>query len=372
MALSAEKRKKAKKMIKDFLKEKKDEDQERIKIGFLSEEENMGIIRKLPTGLHGFDILTNGGLAEGHVNLIYGGESSGKTTSFFELIKQCQQTRDDFLPGYVSAEKSLDRDYAETVGVNDDELIVMEGETAENNTDFCIKAADPDNGYNLLIIDTLQALAAKQELYKGSTATLRSTEDNSMALLPRVYSQFFRMYTSKSVGKLTLVLGSQVRADLSNPMFVKNKQTGGNALGHYNLITIEMMRLSDSNWPAGRDNIPPNSFVVQLKLDKAKIGKRYRGNKILMYFKEGKFERRMNVLAIAKDLGLHDGKTLKYMAPSEAEGQSIMDHKEFKARGFNDMYNRVPDEAIDWLETQLNDAYTKKVNAYEATDEGEE
>lgn len=378
MALSAEKRKKAKKMIDSFLKEKKDVNQDRIKIGFLGEHETLGKIEKLPTGLLGLDILTDGGLVKGHVNLIYGGESSGKTTTFFEVIKHCQKTIDDYLAGYVSAEKSLDREYAEKIGVSSDELIVMEGETAENNTDFCIRAADPDNGYDLLVIDTLQALASKQELYKGDSQNIRSTEDNSMALLPRVYSQFFRMYTSKSVGKLTLLFGSQVRADLSNPMFVRNKQTGGNALGHYNLITIEMLRLSDGNWPSGRDSIPPNSFVVQLKLDKAKIMNRYRGNKINMYFKEGKFERKLNVLALAKDLGLHDSKTLKYIMnePQPRDVSGIQERadveKEVKARGFNDLYNKIPDEAIDWLEAQLNEAYTKKVTAYEAKDEEDE
>lgn len=370
MALSPEKRKQAQKMIQKFLKDHKDEEQKRIKIGFLSEDESLGKIEKLPTGLLGFDILTNGGLVKGHVNLIYGGESAGKTTSFFELIAHCQRTIPDFLAGYVSAEKSLDREYASSIGVDDDELVIVEGETAENNCDFCNDAAMPENGYDLLIIDTLQALASKQELYKGDTQKIRSTEDNSMALLPRVYSQFFRMYTSRSVGKLTLVFGSQVRADLSNPMFVRNKQTGGNALGHYNLITVEMLRVGDSNWPSGKGSVPPNSYVVQLRLDKAKIQKRYKGNKILMYFKEGKFEEKLNVLAIAKDLGLHDGRTLIYRAPSSDQAEMATEQViEFKARGFNDMYNRVPDEAIAWLKTQLNDTYTKQVMSYEGTEE---
>ena len=364
--LSEQKKKQAQKMIQKFLKDHKDEEQEKIKIGFLSEDEKLGKIEKLPTGLIALDTLTNGGLAKGHVNLIYGGESAGKTTTFFEIIKHCQRTLTDFLPGYVSAEKSLDRIYATAVGVDANEVVIMEGETAENNTDFCIQAADPENGYNLLIVDTLQALASKQELYKGSTETVRSTEDNSMALLPRVYSQFFRMYTSRSIGQLTLLFGSQVRTDLSNPMFARDKQTGGNALKHYNLITIQMRRAGDSEWPTGKDGVPPNSFVVVLSLDKAKIPNRYRGNKINMYFKEGKFEHKFNVVALAKDIGLHDGKTLKYevdepLADSASETKEV----EFKARGFNDFYNRIPDEAVEWLEKRINEAYTKQVMSYE-------
>lgn len=380
MALSAEKRKQAVKMMEKFLKDHKDEEQKKIKIGFLKDNPNLGKIEKLPTGLIGIDTITNGGLIKGHVNLVYGGEGAGKTTSFFEFIQHCQKHSKDFLAGYVSAEKSLDRDYAEQIGIEIDDLIVMEGETAENNTDFCVEATDPGHGYDLLIVDTLQALAPKQELYKGDTQKTRSTEDNSMALLPRVYSQFFRMYTSKSVGSLTLLLGSQVRTDLSNPMFAKERQTGGNALKHYNLITIEMRRLSDGNWPTGKEGIPPNSFVVQLKLEKAKIMGRYRGNTILMYFKEGKFEHKFNVVAISKDLGLHDGKSLKYTVPplkveTTETGYSANEvvEKEFKARGFNDFYQRVPDEAIAWLEKQIPLEYNRQVLDYipeEEQDEG--
>lgn len=362
MPLSEEKRKKAKKMIKAFLKDHKDEDQEKIKVGFLSEDKSLGKIERLPTGLIGFDILTRGGLIKGQPNIIYGGEGAGKTTTFFEIIANCQRTLDNFLPAYIAAEKSLDEEYANDIGVDSDEVVILKGETAENNCDFCNEAANPDNGYDLLVVDTLQALASRQELYKGDNK-LRSTDDNSMALLPRVYSQFFRMYTSRSIGSLTLLFGSQVRADLSNPMFVRRKNTGGNALQHYNLITIEMLRLSDSNWPSGRDKITPNSFVVQLKLDKAKIRGRYTGNKLRMYFKEGKFEHKFNVLAIAKDLGLHDGKTLNYEIVGEPnpEGDVNTEWKEFKARGFDDMYNKVPDEAIAWLETVLMKEYDKHV-----------
>lgn len=348
-------------MMEKFLKTHDDEDQKRIKIGFLKDNPDLGRIEKIPTGLIAIDTLTNGGLIKGHVNLIYGGEGAGKTTTFLEFIKNCQKTK-NFLAGYVSAEKSLDRDYAEQIGVNTDDLVVMEGETAENNTDFCVEAADPENGFDLLIVDTLQALASKRELYQGDTDKIRSTEESSMALLPRVYSQFFRLYTSKSVGTLTLLLGSQVRTDLSNPMFAKERQTGGNALKHYNLITIEMKRVGDNNWPGGKENIPPNSFVVQLRLEKAKIMGRYRGNTINMYFKEGKFEHKFNVVAISKDVGLHDGKTLRYKVGEE--------EKEFKARGFNDFYDTIPNEAVEWLAKQIPIAYSKEVLSYMPTEEG--
>lgn len=374
MGLSDSKRKQAIKMINTYLKSHKAEESKYIKIGFLADDPELGKIQKLSTGLIAIDVLTDGGFVKGHINQVFGGESCGKTTTFFNLLAHCQKTMDDFLPAYLPAEKSLDRVYAQACGVEDEDLLIMEGETAENNTDFCIDCANPDNGVDLLIIDTLQALSSKGELYKGKGDTTRSTEDNSMALLPRVYSQFLRMYTSRSVGKLTLILASQVRTDLSNPMFAFDKQTGGNAIAHYNLLTIKMTRVADSNWPWTVDNktMPPNSFVVKLALSKAKIMNRYKNNSINMYFHKGQFEHRLNVLAIAKDLGLTDGKSLKYRCPTnstfvsnpanELSAEPIGDiEKEFKARGFKEMYEKAPDEAITWLESQLKDAYTKKV-----------
>lgn len=176
------------------------------------------------------------------------------------------------------------------------------------------------------------------------------------------------MYTSQSIGKLTLILASQVRTDLSNMMFAKDKNTGGNAIAHYNLVTVEMKRLGDANWPNGKDNMPPNSFVTQLTLKKAKIMNRHTGNKINMYFYKGGFDHKFNVVAIAKDLGIHDGKKLVYkvQAPTLDEvfggDNNGMIEKEFKVRGFNEFFDKVPDEAVTWMEKQIPIAYQKMIS----------
>lgn len=181
MALSKEKRAAAMKLAKDFIKKHKAEESNKIRIGFMSDDESLGVIKKLPTGLIGFDTLTDGGWAAGHINLIFGGADCGKTSLFFSSIAHQQDTIDDFLAAYLPAEKSLDRNYAEFRGVHLDELLIMEGETAENNTDFCIDCADPEKGVNELIIDTLQALSSKSELYTSKDSA-RSVEDNNVAL----------------------------------------------------------------------------------------------------------------------------------------------------------------------------------------------
>jgi len=174
---------------------------------------------------------------------------------------------------------------------------------------------------------------------------------------------------------MTLIIGSQVRMDLGGFM-PSMKETGGNAIKHYNILTVQMTKLSmsSSNWPWAVTNTtaPPKSFPVRLRIKKAKMKDRYDGNEITMYFYKGKLDHKFNVLAVAKNLGLHDGKTLKYIVtestpPEEGLGGALGNRgtkkveKEFKAKGFQDMYKRVPDEAVDYLESQLMDTYTKKI-----------
>lgn len=179
------------------------------------------------------------------------------------------------------------------------------------------------------------------------------------------------MYTSKSIGTMTLVLGSQVRVDLGT-YGAPTKGTGGNALKHYNLLNVHMAKGGKKHWPT--TEMPPNSFPVIFQLDKAKFKDRYKGCKLLGYFYKGSFDRKFNIVAIAKDLKLHDGRSLIYKvkAPTldEAYGgdKNGMIEKEFTARGFNDFFNRIPDEAVDWLESQLLDAYTKQVMSDQTID----
>lgn len=370
MALSEEKKKAVRGKIKAFL-DKHSEGRGKNKvvkpglsIGFMSEDEKIGDIERLPTGILGLDILTGGGWAKGKINQVWGAEGVGKSTVMLLSIAHAQKTVDDFLAAYLNNERTLDRTYADALGVNFDELLVAETSTTEEAGDLVNDLADPATGVDFIAFDTIQALSPEGEIVT-SAGKEKSLADNTMALMPRAWSQFLRMYTSKNLG-MTLLLGSQVRMDLSSNKPTA-KETGGNAIKHYNLLTVSMKKLSiTSNWPytVTYQTAPPNSYPVMMKIEKAKLRGRYSGCKLMMYYYRGSFERKFNVLAIAKDLGLHDGKLLKYYVPAKNDTPEVEIpdiEQEFKARGFNDMYKRVPDEAIDWLETQLMGAYDKQV-----------
>lgn len=369
MALSKDKKKALQKLRDSFIKDNK-LDPEHTKMGFLDENEAIGKIERLPTGIIGFDVLTGGGWVKGKINQLVGGESVGKTTMLLRSIAHWQKTIKDFITAYIPAEKSFDREWSAAQGCENDQTWVYEPQTAEQNLDFVMKCADDGSGVDGLIIDTLQALSSSKEVYKGKKADgtpsdkERSVNDDTMALLPRLYSQFLRMYTSKSTDTLTLILVSQVRTDITSMARDKEKETGGNALKHYNMLNIKMRRVADSRFPISTDGkIPPNSFAVELKVMKSKVRNRYKNNTLLIYFYQGSFDHRFNVICIAKDLDLFDGKKLTY---ETTEGP-----KEFNARGIKETIDKMPDEAVKWLESKLVDTYTKKVMNYVPTPDEE-
>lgn len=341
MAISEERKKKLNKQIAEFKKDHDLTEDTSVKIGILSEDESLGVVTKIPTGNIAFDILSDGGMIEGKINELYGGESSGKTTLIADMIAYNQKNKDNWLPAYLNNEKTLDKEYFKLRGVVEDEILIGEFKTTEQSADFC-NSVVKDGIADFLAIDTLQAISPESELMKKGE--VKSVSANSMALIPRVYSQFLRMYTSLTQGKLTLLLGSQVRLDLG--AFIPSaKQTGGKAIDHYSVLTIGMARSdSKSNWPT--TEMPPNSFSVTFKIDKSKMMNRFKGNKIKGYFYNGSFDRKYNIIAIGSEYDVHNKKTWNGI----------------NYRGIDDMYNKISDEDLELMRLELSPAYSKNLN----------
>lgn len=353
-----DKRKKVKSATATFIKKHKLETNPNVKIGIMSEDDNIGKIKQFKTGNLAIDILT-GGFFQGMVNVIYGGQSVGKSTIMRDMVKYTQEQYDAFSL-YMNQEKTMDRTYWENSGVKMDQLIVAEFETVEQSLDMCNKCATGEIPVDLLMIDTLQALSPDSEIHKGKDT--KSVEANTIAQIPRLYSQFLRMYTSLNTG-LSMVLVSQVRtANIGGGGMPFDGMTGGNAISHYcNLIVKCTKSESLTQWPYAITSFPPHSYVVTFKIDKIKGANRYKGLKIKGYFYKGKFDRRFNIIAIGKDLEVHDGKSFSYPNPDKPDEMLT-----YTSRGLNEMINGVkpiPDAAVDYMETLLEPKFLQLANS---------
>ena len=95
--------------------------------------EDRAPVEVIPTGSLALDIaLGIGGLPRGRIVEIYGPESSGKTTLTLHAIANAQ--RAGGIAAFIDAEHALDPEYAKKLGVDIDELLVSQPDTASRRS----------------------------------------------------------------------------------------------------------------------------------------------------------------------------------------------------------------------------------------------
>jgi protein RecA len=216
---------------------------------------------RIPTGIEAFDKLT-GGLPAGAFTVIWGNKGSTKTTTALHLIAEAQKIGKTCL--YLDLEHSYDNEWATKCGVDTSKLLIASNfDNAEQAMDTAIKVSR-EKVVDVIVLDSVQALSPKGEQEEKSGKE-KSVEDDTMALLARKLSLFFRVSgTDVYRGKVTFILIGQARTDLGG--FIKlDKLSGGKALGHYATLVIKAYK-------AGKADAPHFNFRIGEKNKSFPIG----------------------------------------------------------------------------------------------------
>ena len=188
----------------------------------------------IPSGSLGLDIaLGVGGYPRGRVIEIYGPESSGKTTLTLHAIAEAQKAGG--IAAFIDAEHAFDRNYAENLGVDIDNLIISQpdnGEQALEITDNLIRSGAID----IVVIDSVAALTPRSEI-EGEMG------DSKMGLHARLMSQALRKLTgSISKTNCTVIFINQLREKIGVMFGNPETTTGGNALKFYASVRLDIRR----------------------------------------------------------------------------------------------------------------------------------
>ena len=174
-----------------------------------------------------------GGYPRGRVIEIYGPESSGKTTLTLHAIAECQKSGG--IAAFIDAEHAFDRYYAQSLGVDIDELIVSQpdhGEQALEIADNLIRSGAVD----IVVIDSVAALTPKSEI-EGEMG------DSKMGLHARLMSQALRKLTASiSKTQSTVFFINQLREKIGVMFGNPETTTGGNALKFYASVRLDIRR----------------------------------------------------------------------------------------------------------------------------------
>ncbi|HBE41126.1 MAG TPA: recombinase RecA [Bacteroidales bacterium] len=229
---------------------KKEIDREKLKaleitIGKIEKDYGKGTIMKLgdraveniqviSTGSIGLDAaLGIGGLPRGRVIEIYGPEASGKTTLAIHAIAEAQ--KNGGIAAIIDAEHTFDRNYAEKLGVDIENLLISQpdnGEQALEITDNLIRSGALD----IIVIDSVAALTPKAEI-EGEMG------DSKMGLQARLMSQALRKLTANiSKTNTSCIFINQLREKIGVMFGNPETTTGGNALKFYSSVRLDIRK----------------------------------------------------------------------------------------------------------------------------------
>jgi recombination protein RecA len=225
-------------------------------------------VESIPTGSLALDLaLGIGGLPRGRIVEIYGPEASGKSTLALHVVAEAQRLGGR--AAYVDAEHALDPQYARSIGVAVDDLLISQPDTGEQAleiTDMLIRSGALD----VIVVDSVAALTPKAEI-EGDMG------DSHVGLQARLMSQALRKITANlSKSQTILIFINQLRQKIGVIYGSPEVTSGGQALKYYSSVRIDIRRI---------EAIKDGTDVVGNRT-RAKVVK----NKVASPFKQAEFD----------------------------------------------------------------------------------
>ncbi len=189
----------------------------------------------ISTGIFSLDIaLGVGGLPRGRIVEIFGPEGTGKTTLALGAIASAQKNGGKAL--FVDVEHAFSPEYAASLGVDVDNLIVSQPDYAEQALEI-IDMFVKSSAIDICVLDSVAALVPKSEL-EGNMG------DSFMGLQARLMSQALRKLTgSISKSKTCAVFINQLREKIGLVFGNPEVTPGGRALKFYSSVRLDIRRV---------------------------------------------------------------------------------------------------------------------------------
>lgn len=193
---------------------------------------------RIPTGWFPFDLATGGGFPMGGISVVYGPESSLKSTIALRAIAQCQILKPHLKCAFLDLEGAYEPTWGKTLGVDNSKLVYALPDYAEQVVDIVIALLEAED-IGIVVIDSLAAMAPENEIV--STA-----EKASVGGAGLIISKFYRKLTTsinqaKKAGRYPLVIAvNQIRHKIGVMYGNPETMPGGWAFKFASKLTVRL------------------------------------------------------------------------------------------------------------------------------------
>ena len=249
-----------------------------------------------------------GGYPKGRIIEIFGPESSGKTTLALHAIAECQ--KQGGRAAFIDAEHAIDPVYANSLGVNIDELILSQPDNGEEALEIAEMLAS-SGSISLIIVDSVAALVPQAEL-DGEMS------DNSVGLQARLMSKAMRKIAGVlNQNKCAMIFINQLREKVGVLYGNPETTSGGRALKFYASIRIDIRRTE-----AIKTGSDITGNTVRVKIVKNKVAPPFKQCEIDIIYGKG-ISREGEILDRAVEYGLvkKSGAWYEYQGNKIAQGK---------------------------------------------------
>lgn len=285
----------------------------------------------VPTGLPSLEVaLGVPGLPKGRIVELYGPESAGKTTLALQCLAEAQKAGETC--GMIDAEHALDPSYAKSLGVDLDNVVMSQPDSAEQAID--IARAWAKGGISFIVLDSVAAMVPMIELET-------SAEKNQMGLQAKLMSKMMRQLVSPvSKAKCVLLCLNQIRMKIGVMFGNPETTTGGLALKFAASVRIEVRKGEPIK---SGDGVIGN--FAKVKIVKNKVAKPFQTTELRNINGKG-FDKVYSIVVAAQKLGIIERNKRSYSFDGDVVGTNEKDMIK-RVRKDNDLQDNLLERIRD-------------------------
>jgi len=252
----------------------------------------------ISTGLAQVDRILGGGIPTKRITEISGPWSVGKTSLALSLVAQAQSEGRECI--WVDAEWAWDSEYAKKLGVDTDELGLLQTRAAEDSLDELLEYVEKGKN-TLIVIDAVGALHPREEAEKDSGSRTIGAQSSLVARFCRKIVPMLWLNNNALV-----VLNHEYTPIEANGGRPSVKTSGGKKLEYHKSVWIRLSR-NGNNLAQGKNKDDTPHIIgcqVQVEIKKNKLADTERSKCVLeMYFGNG-FSSKSDLLEQALEKGV--------------------------------------------------------------------